>query len=430
VFASFPGHGFAGLVLALLTLSTPALQDGFAPLDIASGSGHYRAEVRKAPGQERVNDALARWRLNVYSNDAEAPQTPVWSCMFAHRAGARVHRLSDDGQSLLVVEPTFSASRALVRVWGAEAERFSLTAAQLDFSPRRSADEAPPWLKGEGDGVAFEWHETPRGPVQFARLDTLEGPQRWIDLATGEVRSSARFETSVAVVPDAALAEVNVLAPPFVNSFECAAKLHWGEVLEVEVSGSHPTPNWRNVGFQFRWQGDEPRELVLLPMSSPPPANSPQLQVLQGYHATARVVGLSPGRYLLRVEGRGEEHPPAHAIEVLPARPALALRTTGGIMGMERSVRLYLGGVAIVESARPARERRIVVLAPRQVARMEDLLRMAERESAPGPTAVSDAVGFELRWRSGERDHVRQLWDPGAVGAAGELARLLQALHD
>lgn len=429
MFASFTGLSIAGAVLACWAV--PGSQTGFEPLDIASGSGLYRAEVRKAPGQERVNDALARWRLSVFSSAPEAPSAPLWSCVFAHRAGARIHRLSDDGQALLVVEPGYSASRALVRVWGPEAERFALTAAQLDVSPRRSAEEAPPWLKAEGEGVAFEWHETPRGPVQFARLDTLEGAQRWIDLATGEVRSSARFETRVAVVPDAALAEVNVLAAPFVSSFECATKLHWGEVLEVRVSGSHPTPNWRNVGFQFRWQGEDSRELVLLPMSSPPPANSPQLQVLQGYHATARVVGLSPGRYTLRVEGRGEEQPPPRAIEVLPARPALTLRTTGGIIGMERSVRLYVGGVAIVESSRPARDTRIVLLAPLQVARMEDLLRMAEREPAGrGDTLVSDAVEHELRWRSGERDIVRRVTDPGSVGAAGELARLLQALHE
>lgn len=417
-------------IAMVVALASPA-QEGnvtFATLELRSAAGFYRAEVRKAPGQERVADALARWKLSVFSTDPEAAAAPLWSSLFQHRAGERLHVLSDDGQSLLVVEPVYSPSRALVRAWGPDGERFALGAAELDLALRRTAQEQQPWLNAAG-GLALEWHETPGGPRQFASLEALDGARRWIDLRSGEVRSSPRFESAIAVLPDAALAGVNVLAPPFVTGVECAAKLHWGETLEVEISGSHPTPNWRNVGFQFALEGDDSRTLTLLPMSSPPPANSPQLQVLQGYHATAKVVGLAPGKYTLRVRGRGEEQPAERKIEVLPARPALEMRTSGGILGMDRSVRVYLGGVAVVESARPARERRIVVLPPRNVARVEDLLRAAERESVAGSTAVSDALQHDLLWRVEERDVRRTVFDPGASGAMAELIRMLSELH-
>lgn len=416
-------------LVCALVLGVQETDVTFAALELSSASGLFRAQIGKAPGQERVADALARWRLRVFSNDSEASAEPLWSSLFQHRAGERLHLLSDDGQSLLIVEPIYSASRALVRAWGPDGERFSLGAAELDLALRRSAQEQPPWLSAEGEAVVLEWHETPRGPIQFARLAVLDGAKRWIDLRSGEVRSSPRFESSIAVLPDAALAGVNVLAPPFVTSVECAARLHWGETLEVAIAGSHPTPNWRNVGFQFTLEGEDARTLTLLPMSSPPPANSPQLQVLQGYHATAQVFGLAPGKYTLRVRGRGEEQPADKAIEVLPARAALEMRTSGGILGMDRRVRIYLGGVAIVESTRPARERRITVMPPRSVARIEDLLRAAEGQSVATSTAVSDGLQHELLWRVGERDVRRMVFDPGASGAFAELIRMLAELH-
>jgi hypothetical protein len=233
----------------------------------------------------------------------------------------------------------------------------------------------------------------------------------------------------VQVLPDAALAGVNVLEPPYVSSFECRPRLHWGEVLEIDVRGSHPTPNWRNVGFQFTLDGDDARTLTVRPMSSPPPANSPQLQVLQGYHATARVHGLAPGKYTLRVRGRGDEHPPDKTIEVAPARALLELFTSGGIMGMDRRVRIYAGGVAVVESLRPSRPTRIEVLDAGRAARIEDLLRGAEREASARTTHVSDAFQHVLRWRIEERELERTLFEPGAGGALAELIVLLNQLH-
>lgn len=418
--------------IALVAALAPRAQDSavtFAPVELRAASGFYRARIDKAPGQERVADALARWKLGVFSTDPEAAAAPLWSTSFQHRPGERLYVLSDDGQTLLVVEPLYSASRPLVRAWGPDGERFFLDASQLDLRQRRSSQDPPPWLSAEANPVALEWHETPRGPLQFARLVAVDKAERWIDLRSGEVRASPRFETPLAVLPDAALAGVNVLAPPFVSSVECAAKLHWGETLEVAIAGSHPTPNWRGVGFQFTLEGEDSRTLTLLPMSSPPPANSPQLQVLQGYHATAQVFGLAPGKYTLRVRGRGEEQPAAKTIEVLPARAALEMQTSGGILGMDRRVRVYPGGVAIVESLRPLRERRITVLPARSVARLEDLLRAAEHESVARSTPVSDGLQHELVWRAGDRDVRRTVLDPGATGAFAELIRMLFELH-
>ncbi len=408
-------------------------QDGGAaplPLEFASNNGLFRAQVHKAAGQERVADALARWRLSVFSSDPQSPPAPLWSVAFVHRPGARLHHCADDGQSIVTVESEYSATRALLRVWGPEGERFALGASDLALSVRRAADSASAtWLAQERDAVLLEWHETPGGPAPFAQLALADGGERWVDLRTAQVRDSARFEAPIAVLPDAALAGVNVLAPPYVTSFECRASIHWGEVLELDVRGSHPTPNWRNVGFQFLLEGEDGRTLTVLPMSSPPPANSPQLQVLQGYHATARVHGLAPGAYTLRVRGRGDEQPPERQIEVLPARGLLELATSGGILGMDRRVRVYAGGIAVAESVRPARPKRIVVLEPGRVARIEDLLRGAERESSARGSNVSDAVRHDVRWRVAESSFERTLFEPGAGGALAELVRLLDTLH-
>ncbi len=407
-------------------------QDGGAPLplEFTSASGLFRAQVHKAAGQERVADALARWRLSVFSKDPEAPAAPIWSVAFSHLAGARAHRCADDGQSVLTVESHYSATRPLLRVWGPDGERFALGASDLELPARRTAEPtSAPWLAQGEESVVLEWHETPRGPAAFARLALADGGTRWIDLHSAAVRDRTRFEEPISVLPDAALAGVNVLAPPYVTSFECRSALHWGEVLELDVRGSHPTPNWRNVGFQFTLEGEDGRTLTVLPMSSPPPANSPQLQVLQGYHAKARIHGLAPGKYTLRVRGRGDEQPAEREIEVRPARGLLELATSGGILGLDRRVRVYAGGVAVVESVRPERPKRIAVLDPGSVVRIEDLLRGAERESSVRSSGVSDAVRHELLWRVGERTVERTLFTPGAGGALAELIRLLEALH-
>jgi hypothetical protein len=92
-------------------------------------------------------------------------------------------------------------------------------------------------------------------------------------------------------------------------------------------------------------------------------------------------------------------------------------------------VRLYRGGVAVVESKNPSRDPRITLLAPREVARLEDLLRQAEKDAPAARSGIVDAFEHELSWRSGERDLVRSVESPGELGAAGELARVLQSLY-
>lgn len=420
--------GWVAAIAGWVPLSAQGEPTALGPIEVVSPAGHYRAEVRKAAGQERVADAVARWKLSVWRTDSQDAAEPLWSCRFAHREGNRIYRLSDDGAALLAVEQDYTASRPLARVWGVEGERLALTASELSVDSAGAGSRSSDWLAPQA-GVELEWRETPRGPVQFARIAASDGAVRWLDLTTGDVRVSPEFREPVRVEPIAALAGVNVLAAPYVNSFECATTIHWGEVLEVRVSGSHPTPNWRNVGFDFSLGGEDGRELTVAPMSSPPPANSPQLQVLQGYHATAYVHGLAPGRYVLKLDGRGENDPEPRVIDVRPARPALEVRTAGGILGMQRSVRLYVGGVAVVESGRPARETFIEVLAPGEVSRLEDLLRAAEGEPGSKGTSVSDALEFKLTWRAGGRDHEKRVYDPGASGALGELARRLNALH-
>jgi len=399
------------------------------PLEIASANGLYRAEVRKAAGQERVADSIARWRLNVYSTESGSEGKALWSSLVPHRAGARIVRLADDGSVLAVVERSGAANRALVRLWGPQGERITHTAASLSLDRSRARSDDASWLADGDDAVRIEWNETPQGPLQFLVVTSAEGAKRWIDLVDGTVRSSPRFETPISVTPDALLAGVNVLASPFVNSYDCASVVYWGEELVVRVSGSHPTPNWRNVGFQFTLGGEDGRTLTLAPMSSPPPANSPQLQVLQGYHATAHIQGLAPGRYILRVDGRGEEDPPERSIEVRRARAVIELHTSGGVLGLDRDVRVFANSVAVVESARPAREREFVVIPAPQARRIEDLLRGAERESNTSSTAVSDSIEHRLIGRIGEREFERRLFDPGAVGAGAELVRLLNDLH-
>src|SRR5262249_52282556 len=148
---------------------------------------------------------------------------------------------------------------------------------------------------------------------------------------------------------------------PLVKSARAPASVHWGEPIEVVIAGSYPTPNWRCVGVDARFDGDARTTIVLAPLSAPP-KDTKQLQVLPGFEVTAKLNGLAPGRYTLRVVGRGDVQPEPLAVAVTPARAQLELAIRGGILGLDDHVRVFSSGVAVIESSRFAPPKRFRVL--------------------------------------------------------------------
>jgi len=74
----------SAVLLAVLALA-PAPQEGAQGLVVPGQGGLYEARLAKAAGQERVPDAIARWRLEVADGDGRV----LWSCFHPAPDGGR-----------------------------------------------------------------------------------------------------------------------------------------------------------------------------------------------------------------------------------------------------------------------------------------------------------------------------------------------------
>ncbi|MCC7014431.1 MAG: hypothetical protein IT454_17860 [Planctomycetes bacterium] len=399
-----------------------------APLPVVSvqsANAMFAAEIRKAPGQEQVPDALARWRLSVYEHPRPARAEVLWSCAFPHRAGARAYLLADDGRSLVAVESEYSEARALVRRWRGDEELVELSATELDIDRSRFPKDTPKaWLAATPAALALEWSELPRGPGLALHVTTSYGESRYFDLESGAVTRAPASSTEPLVEPPASRVEKPGLRLALARKFQAPALAYWGEVLEVEVSGDHPTPNWMFVGFELALR--EGGQLVLSPISAPPPRNSVQAQVIQRFDAKARIQGLMPGRYTLRVEGCPDDLQQPLALEVRPARAFLELSRRGGFAGLDQSFRVYPSGVAVVGSVRPARPTEFRVLRRSTMQRLVDAAAQLKSDLRARPgSIVADGFEFRLAIWDGVRARQLEFQDQGSVGALHEIVELL-----
>jgi hypothetical protein len=411
----------AALALALSALP----RQEFRAVEVTSANGYYAAEIRKASGQERVPDAVSRWRLSVHELPRAERDEPLWTCVVQHAAGERLHLLSDDGRTVAAVEPVYGESRPLFRAWREGEPLVELSAMRLSIDRSRlERDETRTWLD-PGRPPRLDWIETPRGPVQFVELATSYGESSWVDLETGDVRRTRELPLELLVVPPASRAAKPGLRVPRTERYLATPEVFWGDVLEVAVTGAHPTPNWLFVGFELAFS-PEKAELWLTPVSAPPPAGRPQLAVEQRFSATARIGGLAPGTYTLRLEGFDEEVQEPPVVVVRHARPLLALRRRGGFAGLDQLVRVHPNGAAVLEWRRPVRDpaQRTVVVRPAALRRLAELAELVPaRDVRGGP--VADAIDCELEIFLGPAPRVVRFPDPGATGPLADLARAM-----
>lgn len=406
-----------------------AVQGEVAPVVNASSSnGLFQAEIRKAQGQERVPDAIARWRVSVFEVPRSAAGEALWSSSIQHRAGDRSYFLADDGRAFVALEHEYSEARALVRIWGAADTLFELASADLDVERTElEASGARAWLADGDAAPRLEWSASPVGPAMALRLTTTYGATRYVDLASGAVAALPGSITIPYVEPPASRVEKPGLKVPITRRFSAPETCFWNDVLEVSVSGEHSTPNWMFVGFELHLRGSgEAPELWLTPIAAPPPRNSVQAQVFQRFDATARVRGLMPGVYSLHVEGCEETEQKPLRLEVRPARGFLELTRRGGIVGFDQTVRVYPNSIAVESSVNPPRDPSYRYVPAATMQRLIDLAAQLRTSSrAPRDPHLADGFEFRLAIWDGVKAREFEFHDPGAVGALLEVTRLL-----
>lgn len=374
-------------------LVTPLVQaERFESVECASTNGRFVARVRKAEGQEHVDDVLARWMLTVEARDREGRTTPYWSALIQHRPGARLHVVGDDGLGFVEVDAQTTGARELVRVWHASREPYALDAAELGFE-RGSG----PWLDAS-HAVTTAWFESPLGPVQQLELVLASGAVRRVDLASGTVFASREWQSELVCGPQIADELRKHADVGYVLSADVPRRAYFGEAVEVEIRGSHPTPGWHFAGFDVRAEPVDGETLIVLtPLSLAPPTDRQQAQVMRDFECAATLAGLAPGRYLIRVVGRdveGREPLPALELDVLPARPWVELEQSGG-----RTVRVYPSGTIVFTRADGERHVRVLDQAERE--RFEAAYRgLPERAE---PESWAPVKTYALRWTHAEK---------------------------
>ncbi|MCK6448686.1 MAG: hypothetical protein L6Q99_20015 [Planctomycetes bacterium] len=406
----------AAFCFALATSFVQA--ERFETVECASADGRFVARVRKAEGQEHVDDVLARWKLTVEARDREGRTTPYWSALIQHRAGARVHVVADDGLGFVEVDVRASGvhasgARELVRVWHAAREPYTLDADELALEANELAPEgSEPALDGSEPGVEREsgpwldtsravttaWFESPLGPVQQLELVLASGAVRRVDLASGAVYTSREWQSQLVCGPQIADELRKHADVGYVLSAAAPRRAYFGEELEVEIRGSHPTPGWHFAGFDVRAEPVEGETLIVLtPLSLAPPNDRAQAQVLRDFECAAMLAGLAPGRYAIRVVGRdveGREPLPALELEVQPARPWVELELVGG-----RTVRVYPSGTIVFARANGERNVRVLDQAERE--RFEAAYRALPERAEPESWAPVKT--YALRWSRAEK---------------------------
>jgi hypothetical protein len=393
------------------------------PIEIASQGGHFKARLFKAAGQERVADAIARWKLEVSDSDGRA----LWSAAHpAPQAGQRF-LLAEDGAHFVVLAPTWSDSRPIVAIHSGADEPAEIFGGELEIERGALRDAIPPgsWLAEGYDASRFAWIAGPQGPRQILQLACVDGVGRAIDLLSGASTDAGGGQVPVSVEP----AFVEESVPPSraapVTSFSAPARCAGDEPLVVRIEGSHPQPGWKVFAFGVEAGGEDGRTLLLSPRAKPPMPGGPSVQQVEPYVAEASILGLPPGRYLIAVEGvKGPAAAPV-PVEITPGGVLAELTTRGGFAGIDERVTLFANGVVEARSNRPERQR-MGFAAPRPFAEARALLSRLPAIAPPVPSPGADRFQFTLRWRAPEGWREVQA-DEG--NARGELKAAIEAVR-
>lgn len=412
-------------------IDAPAVQQTtFADRDLESPDERYVAEIRRAPGQERVRPELARWRVAVFARTRDGGRSELWSGLYPYRGDERLLFLSQDGRAIVDVAPLYQDYREVVGVFRPTAtggERVAIDGAVLGVprEARQRTDRGVAWLAEDPTAHVLHWQLTDWGPTAVLELALRDGGTLPLDVDRG-ARLVLDTPAEVGVDPPFRPNAGAAYQIPLVESFRVASPASWGQPVEVAVQGSHRTSGWRVVGFTLERSAEDPAVLVLAPRSAPPAAGSMVAQVIEPFTAVARVVGLPPGTHALQVASGAAEPLPAQEVEVLPPGLLVELHASGGIAGIVEVCRLWARGVVTIESSR-ATMPRIVDLWPEQEAELDRLLAQLPRKPTRELTEnASDLFHCELVvWHDG-RSTTHVVDDLSARGAIADVIQLLR----
>lgn len=411
------------LVLLCALALALAPQDGAeGGLEVTSQGGLFVARLAKAQGQERVPDAIARWKLSVLDTDGREQ----WSCFHpAPQAGER-HLLSEDGAVFVTLHPQWSDSRAVVTLRAGEGQPTQVFGGELGLSREalRGADPAGTWLAQTEAPARFAWIPGPFGPHQVLELDCVDGATHRLDLASGLPLDAGGGQVEVRVEPPFEDETVPPSRVPPVERFSAPDHVAGDEPLVVRIEGAHPNPGWNVFAFGLEPTGDDGRTLLITPRARPPMPGGLVVQQIEPYVAEARIVGLPPGTWKVQVKGRDGPAGAPLPVEVTPGGVLAVLHTTGGFLGLDQTLTLYENGVVEIDRNRP--ERHGMSFAPPRAFATARMLLSRLAPVSPGVSATgSDMLQYVLRWRRPEGWH-EILADDGTL--RGELRTTIEAL--
>lgn len=407
----------AALAFALCAQSVAAA----GPVVVQSRGGHFRATLAKAPGQERVADAIARWKLEVEDAEGRA----LWSAFHPAPGATQRFLLAQDGSRFVVVDTFYGDAKAVVTLrLGDDVDR--VFGGQLGMDPGRLRAAVPGgrWLSDDEDAARFSWVLGPFGPMQMLDLGCADGVLRRIDLASGLPLGAGGGQVPVRVEPMFVEETVPPSVVPMVLGATAPEVVFGDEGLVVTIEGQHPNPGWRVFAFALEPGGDDGRTLVITPRARPPMPGGLQVQRLEAWTAQATLRGLPPGEHRIQVMGSEGKVGAPLSVRVRTGGILAILSCSGGIAGLNERITLFQNGTIAIESNRTERES-LHFAPPRAFATAQGLL-AALPALAPGPpTPGSDFLRYELTWRVAGRWH-DVTGDDGNV--RGELRRAIDAL--
>ncbi len=397
---------------------------------VESQGGLFVARLAKAAGQERVADALARWKLDVRDQDGREQ----WSCFHPAPDQDLRYLLSEEGAVFVAVDPRWSDSRPVVmlRRAGGEPERIFGGELEIPREALRSAQPPGSWLSAEEGALRFTWILGPQGPRQMLELGCLDTLVRAIDLDNGLPTDAGGGLTRVWVEP--ALPEPpgerDTRPPPPVppvSEFSVPSSLTGDQPLVVHLAGAHPNPGWAVWAFSLELEGDDAHTLAITPHARPPLPTGRQIQQVEPYRAEARIHGLPPGEWRVVVLGRDGPAGPPVPVEVTPGGRLARLATRGGILGLEETITLYENGVFELSSNRTQRPR-LAFAPPRAFAAIREKLSRLPGLSPGANSPGSDLQRYDLTWLVGEQWRNATADDGSARGELREAIDSIRAL--
>jgi hypothetical protein len=409
-------------VIAALALLVCAQADANAgAIVVHSRGGHFRAQLAKAPGQERVPDAIARWKLEVEDADGRA----LWTAFHPAPGATQRFLLAQDASRFAVVDTHYGDAQAVVTLRrGDDVDRVFGGQLGMDPGRLRAAVPAGAWLAEGEDALRFSWTLGPFGPIQLLDLACADGVLRRIDLASGLPLDAGGGQVPVRVEPVFVEDSLPPSVVPVVLGATAPEEVFGDDGLVVTIEGQHPNPGWRVFAFGLEPGGDDGRTLVITPRAKPPMPGGLQVQKTEPWTAQATLRGLPPGEHRIVVMGREGAVGAPLTVRVRTGGILAMLAYSGGILGLDERITLFQNGTVAIESNRPERES-LHFAPPRAFTSAQGLL-AALPALAPAPSSGgADFMEYDLTWRVAGRWH-HVAGDDGNV--RGELRRAIDAV--